>query len=177
MCATAMPKVSDERNTLELLKNHAEFKAKLVSLAMSTDLHLLESHVQSVARKWFELARAHYDDASAADPAANSRCVYSRAYYAAYNASKAVRYIVYGSVSLAGDDHRKIADLPDNYPKVDAWTAKLPILYEHRLRADYDNWSGTGSENGLSPQQCLADAKEFIDTTAHYLEKEYGLKV
>ena len=57
---------------------------------MNRDLQILESHVYGVARKWFELARMHYIDASAVDSGANPRSVYSRAYYAAYNASKAV---------------------------------------------------------------------------------------
>jgi hypothetical protein len=144
---------------------------------MSADLRVLESHVHTVAQKWFELARTHYIDASVVDPAANPRCVYSRAYYAAYNASKAVRYIVYGSVSLRGDDHKKVSDLPDNFPNVASWNSKLPLLYEHRLRADYDNWSDTRSENSLSPQQCLVHAKEFLEAAAGFLNSEYGLKV
>lgn len=53
------------------------------------------------------LARLHYADASAADPDMNSRTVYSRAYYAAYNASKAVRYVVRGSVTWEGMTTRK----------------------------------------------------------------------
>jgi len=82
---------TDERRALELLKNHAEFKATLVSLTMNGDLPILESHVYAVARKWFELARMHHADAFAADARTNPRSVYSRAYYAAYHASKAVR--------------------------------------------------------------------------------------
>jgi hypothetical protein len=152
---------NDERRALDLLRNHAEFKATLVSLTMNRDLTVLEQHVHTVARRWFELARVHYGDASAASATANPRSVYSRAYYAAYNASKAVRYVVRGSVSLKGDDHRKVADLPDKFPDVDSWTSQLPLLYErlslfvvleHRLRADYDNWSDTAAENTLTPR-------------------------
>lgn len=92
----------DERRALELLKNHAELKDKLLSLTMTGDIPILDSHVHAVTRKWFELARLHHADASAADPSINPRSVYSRAYYAAYNASKAVRYVVRGLVSLKG---------------------------------------------------------------------------
>jgi len=103
--------------------------------------------------------------------------VYSRAYYAAYNASKAVRYVVRGFVSLRGDDHKKVADLPTSFPDVDSWVAKLPLLYEHRLRADYDNWSDTAVENVLSPAACLAAAAEFLKAAEQFLLAEYGLKV
>lgn len=174
---TTKPASTDERKALDLLNNHAEFKAKLVSLMMNRDLPILESLVHSVARKWYELARTHLVDAAAADAAVNPRAVYSRAYYAAYNASKAVRYVVRGFVSLRGDDHKKVADLPGNFPDVDAWVSKLPLLYEHRLRADYDNWSDTAVENVLGPADCLAIAAEFLKTTEQYLLAEYGLKI
>jgi uncharacterized protein (UPF0332 family) len=172
-----MPGSTDERRALELLKNHAEFKATLVSLTMNGDLPILESHVYAVARKWFELARVHQADAKAVDARKNPRSVYSRAYYAAYNASKAVRYMVKGSVSLRGDDHRKVADLPSSFPNIDSWGAKLQQLYEHRLRADYDNWSDTAAENALSPSDCLAAAAGFLKTAEEFLLAEYGLKV
>jgi hypothetical protein len=172
-----MPGSKDERRALELLKNHAEFKATLTSLTMTGDLPILESHVSAVAQRWFDLARMHHADAAAADASINPRAVYSRAYYAAYNASKAVRYIVRGSVSLRGDDHKKVADLPDGFPDVDAWVAKLPLLYEHRLRADYDNWSDTDSENQLSAAECLAASEEFLRISEKFLFLEYGLKV
>src|ERR1017187_255798 len=172
-----MPRSTDERRALELLKNHAEFKATLVSLTMNGDLPILESHVHAVARRWFELARMHYVDASAVDARKNPRSVYSRAYYAIYNASKAVRYVVRGFVSLRGDDHKKVADLPGNSPDVDSWVSKLPLLYEHRLRADYDNWSGTAAENVLAPADCLAIAADFIKAAEQFLLEDYGLKI
>jgi uncharacterized protein (UPF0332 family) len=172
-----MPGFTDERKSLELLKNHAEFRATLISLTMNGDLPILESHVHAVARKWFELARLHLADASAADVRRNPRAVYSRAYYAAYNASKALRYVVRGAVSLRGDDHKKVADLPGAFPDVDSWTARLPLLYEHRLRADYDNWSDTSRENVLSPADCLSSAGMFLQAAEEFLRAEYGLTV
>jgi hypothetical protein len=172
-----MPRSSDERKALELLKNHAEFKATLLSLTMKADISLLDSHVYAVAQKWFELGRLHYIDASTADVAVNSRAVYSRAYYAVYNASKAVRYVVRGFVSLHGDDHKKVADLPGNFPDLDSWVSKLPLLFEHRLRADYDNWSDTSKENVLTPVNCLDIAADFLATAEGYLLAEYGLKI
>ena len=172
-----MPGPTDERRALGLLKNHAEFKTTLVSLTMNTDLGVLQSQVHAVARKWFELARTHHVDASAVSAAANARSMYSRSYYSAYNASKAVRYVVRGFVSLKGDDHKKIADLPDSFPDVDSWVAKLPLLYEHRLRADYDNWSDTESENVLSPEECLTAAGDFLKAAEQFLILEYGLTI
>lgn len=171
-----MPKSSDERAALELLGNHAEFKSILVSLAMNGDLPKLEEHVHAVARRWFELARLHQADAAAAGIRNNPRAVYSRAYYAAYNASKAVRYVVSGSVSLRGDDHKKVGDLPSSFPDAAKWAGDLALLYEHRLRADYDNWSETPSENVLSPKKCRTTSAEFLKIAEQFLLKKYGLK-
>lgn len=70
-----------------------------------------------------------------------------------------------------------MSELPDVFPDVDAWTSRLPILYEHRLRADYDKWSNTTAENTLSPEDCLKEAGEFIEIAAHFLFSQYGLKV
>jgi hypothetical protein len=88
-----------------------------------------------------------------------------------------VRYVVQGFVSLRGDDHKKVADLPSGFPDVDSWVSKLQLLYEHRLRADYDNWSDTASENVLAPTDCLAIAADFIEAAELFLLEEYGLRV
>jgi hypothetical protein len=172
-----MAKSKDERKALELLRNHAEFKTILVSLTMGGDLPKLEAHIHGVARRWFELARLHQADAAAAGIRKHPRAVYSRAYYAAYSASKAVRYVVFGSVSLGGDDHRKVGDLPNSFPNAAQWAVDLPLLYEHRLRADYDNWSDTPSENTLSPKNCLKKSAAFLAAAEQFLLTEYGLKV
>ncbi len=172
-----MPGARDERYTLELLKNHGEFRATLTSLSMTSELTILDSRVFAVARRWFELGKMHYADGASLDPVTSPRSVYSRSYYAAYNASKAVRYVVRGFVSLRGDDQKKVADLPDSFPDVDAWSARLQLLYEHRLRADYDNWSDTASENQLSPMECLTAAAEFLSVCEQYLLSKYGVQI
>jgi hypothetical protein len=105
----------------------------------------------------------------------HARCIPVRT--TAYNASKAVRYVVRGFVSLRGDDHKKVADLPGSFPDVDSWVSKLPLLYEHRLRADYDNWSDTAAENVLAPADCLAIAAEFLRAAEQFLLVDYGLKI
>ena len=80
-------------------------------------------------------------------------------------------------MSLRGDDHKKVADLPGNFPDVDSWVSKLPLLYEHRLRADYDNWSDTAAENVLASADCLAIAADFLKAAEQFLLVDYGLKV
>ncbi len=42
----------------------------------------------------------------------------SRSYYAAYNVSRSVRYLVKGFVKFDAEDHRIVGDLPTDFPGV-----------------------------------------------------------
>ena len=106
--------------------------------------------------------------------AGRRRSTLSRSYYAAYNASKAVRYITSGAVSLAGDDHKKASELPDDFPSVDRWAAAVTRLYENRLMSDYDNWTSSSSEFSLTPQDAFDLAQEFVGKSREYLQAKIG---
>ncbi len=91
-----------------------------------------------------------------------------------YNASKAVRYIVVGAVSLKGDDHQKAHDLPNDFPDVDQWSLRITRLYENRLRADYDNWNSTSAEYSMTTAEALSFADVFVSMTKTYLNTKFG---
>ena len=103
---------TDERRFLKNIRNHAEFRRNLADLSMMTDLPLFDRTVVAVTASWMKLADEHIEDAMAAHAAGRTRAAYSRAYYAAYNASKAIRYHVNGVVSLKGDDHQAAPETP-----------------------------------------------------------------
>ena len=115
---------------------------------------------------WFNLSREHLAEADKAATLKSFRSVYSRSYYAAYNASKAVRYLAYGEVSLRGDDHAKASVKSDDFPNLPKWTTMIITLYEHRLRADYDNWTNTAGEHTLNPADCIKYAEQFMNDCA-----------
>ncbi len=165
----------DERRVLKLLQNHAEFKRKLTELSLTSDIAALETQILSVAKAWFNLARAHFEDAKASQAAGRIRAAYSRAYYAAYNASKAVRYLVNGQVSLKGDDHQEAPNLPDDFPNVAHWSARISELYQHRLRADYDHWANTQNEQTIPPADCIQFAEEFMTDCTVYVQSKFGV--
>lgn len=125
-----MQQFTDQRLILYETKNPAEFKEKLARLKLISDFAVLGAAVIEVVKSWLQLAREHADELAKLDPDQLSRAVYSRAYYAAYNASKAVRYRSLGIVSLHGDDHRKMSELSDSFPKVDTWARDLQVMYE-----------------------------------------------
>jgi uncharacterized protein (UPF0332 family) len=165
-----------ELEFLKLTSNHLELDRKLNQLGW-TNAELRQFAVQ-VGTKWFELGKQHLDEAIRLNAAGCQRACFSRAYYAAYNASKAVRYLVKGIVSLKGDDHGKASiELPDDFPDVAQWSSKISALYEHRLRADYDNWTTTGAEQTLRPDAAINDATLFIDTARTYLNTKFGMNL
>jgi hypothetical protein len=171
------PPAIDEREFLKLTRNHGEFCDKLRTLgytAASADLIEIAQHI---GLSWPRLAHEHLNDGRAAEKATSSRASCSRSYYAVYNASKAVRYIVSGMVSLKSDDHKDASELPDDFPDVEKWTDAIIKFKEHRLRADYDNWIATQSEHSRTSAETIALAEGFLWETSTYLEAKFGIRL
>lgn len=164
-----------ERDFLRQTANHRDLQRKLQTLGIQAPE--LQRHVQYVGIAWFRLAQQHLREAKAAQVTRSRRAALSRAYYAAYNASKSVRYIAQGSVSLKGDDHGKASsELPGDFPDSPKWAERITMLYENRLRADYDNWSTTRLEFSLTPAKAISYAEEFVRLARIYLRTQHGLK-
>ncbi len=166
----------DEREFLKIIRNHGELFRGLRTLDFAATSSDLIDQAHHVGLCWLRLASEHLDDAKVALASHRDRSSYSRAYYAVYNASKTIRYVVDGVVSLKGDDHHKASDLPDDFPDVAKWASAITSLYEHRLRADYDNWTSTRTELSLSPADTVVLAEQFIAEALSYLRGKYGLK-
>lgn len=111
----AKPPPVSELEFLKIADNFWELTAKLQKLGIQVSE--LKDYAGHVCGCWFRLAEEHLAEAKTALASNSVRSAYSRAYYAAYNASKAARYFSAGSVSLRGDDHRKAGpDLPTDFP-------------------------------------------------------------
>jgi hypothetical protein len=168
----------DERKFLELTKNFSKVSKDIDSLGFvqaSSDIVEFGHHVGLC---WLRLAIRHLADAKVSQKQRGTRrAVFSRAYYAVYNASKAVRFVVNGAVSLRGDDHQKAADLPDDFPNVDNWVVDINRLREHRLMADYDGWQATPTEFSLTSRKSLELANSFIGEATRYLANKYGISL
>ena len=162
-----------EREFIKLSKNHQELASKLN--VMGVPAPVLLDYAKFVCKRWFLLAEEHLNEARAALLSAHSRTTFSRAYYASYNVSKAMRYLVNGEVSLKGDDHGKAsADLPNDLPDVAHWAEEITRLYEHRLFADYDNWIDTQANMKLNPHDATEIATQFIEHARDYINNKFG---
>jgi hypothetical protein len=170
-----MPKLPPVHETkfLKISRNHRELTNNLKTIGILAP-DVLE-YAKQLSKCWFDLAEEHLNEANAALAANCGRAVFSRSYYAAYNASKAVRYIAHGAVSVNADDHAKAsAELPNDLPNVAQRAQEITQLYEHRLRADYDNWSDTATSNTLTPAEAIALAGAFIDEVRAHVNNKFG---
>lgn len=163
-----------ELTFIKISKNHADLTRVLTLLGIGS-ADVLE-YAKHVSKCWYQLAEEHLEDAKQALANKRYRSAYSRSYYAAYNASKAVRYIVSGNVNLTGEDHKHASsDLPDDIPDVEQWSLEITKLYEHRLRADYDNWCDTNANNSIDPEHAVRLAGEFMQVVNHYILQKFGI--
>lgn len=168
----------NEQDFLKEVPNHSELSHKLARLSLSADsANRIEDYANHVGECWYVLAEVHLREAESAVTSGCLRSAYSRAYYAAYNASKAVRYLVSGFVSLRADDHKKAQDLPDDFPHVDRFARLITDLYSDRLLADYDNWGSTGSNFTMNARQSVTLASEFLSVAALYINGKRGLQL
>jgi HEPN domain-containing protein len=167
--------VIEEREFIEITVNHGQYCKRLLALGHVTASQEVRKNAFHVGLCWMNLAREHLEDARAALTTNKSRMIFSRSYYAVYNASKAVRYIVNGVVSLKGDDHQRTSDLPDDFPQVEMWSETIPKLYQHRLLADYDNWRATASQFSLTPEEAVEQAGNFVAASQAYLNEKIGV--
>lgn len=175
MKRVASPLAISELEFLSLTKNHRAFQNSLEQLGHQQAAARIMKDAEYVALCWFRLGKEHLIESKLAHQHSLSRTSYSRAYYATYNVSKAVRYFHGGLVSLKGDDHQKAVDLPDDFPDVQIWDKKIKQLYQHRLLADYDNWEDTRNRFTLSTKQCSEIAEDFIKNASTYLRTKFGI--
>jgi len=158
--------------------NHGQLRERLNSLGERSVSEKVAKYASHVGLCWFRLSLEHLEDARSSLGLGRNRATYSRSYYAAYNASKAIRYIVDGAVSLKGDDHYKASsDLPNDFPDVNKWSKIVTDLYEHRLRADYENWQSTAADNSLSVEDAFNLANDFVERCRAYLSNRLGAQI
>lgn len=175
MTATKPP--VHELDFLKLTSNHLELSRKLNTLSFQNPL--LSQHAEYVGKMWFDLGENHLNEAKSMLRLKNKphRAIFSRSYYAAYNASKCIRYLTAGFVSLTGEDHGKATDLPKDFPDKEKWAKNLATLYENRLRADYDNWTTTAGEFSETSSSAVDSAENFIVTARAYINNKIGSNI
>lgn len=93
----------------------------------------------------------------------------SRYYYACYNAQRAIRLGTLGVYSTDSADHKKISELPKDFPHKERYSTRLADLREDRNACDYDHTALPADMIvGIEGTRILA--KEFFEDAKDYLE-------
>jgi hypothetical protein len=139
-------------------------------MAGGANLTWYDEKVHQVVRRWLVLASQHLGVAShlVAKPR-QWRSTVSRSYYAAYNASRSVRYFVYGQVKLTSEDHQSVGELPDDFPNKATWSSFLIDLRKDRNIADYEPWPEARKTLSLPPRDSYLRTRELLTICRVYL--------
>ena len=152
-----------------LLINPRRVIRSLASILPASELAKVEAEVRRNVKQLLRLSQAHLRFARHASGPLGWRQRVSRGYYSVYSLSRALRLEVYGKYSEHSTDHKKIADLPDDFPSVNRWKDFLTKFRADRNLADYDH---SVSETALELQSdiYLAGAEKFLVDGKKYLK-------
>lgn len=152
-----------DRDAVLVLSNFRATQKDLARIAPQVDLDWLDGAAAEVARKWFRLGQKHLRTARCLSNLNREwRSVISRCYYAAYNASKSVRYYAKGQVDLTGKDHQAVGELPNSFPDKAHWASFVDELRRDRNVADYEPWKNARRKLTHSPQDALTKTADFV---------------
>ena len=158
-----------EKFRLLLKKNPNEIKHGLSEILDLSSLDTIQKEINHNVLALFDLGLNHYDFAKSLD-AKDWRHKISRFYYAAYNIARAVRLHSSGVYSVDSTDHKKVGELPDDFPDKEKYENDLPVLRDDRNMCDYDHIS-TLSNVKIGINETLTLVNEFIQTAKEYLRQ------
>lgn len=154
------------------LQNHRQVRRILEGFAEGADISWFDRTAVTVCKQWLRLAQYHLQVArSLVNSNRNWRSVVSRSYYAVYTASRTVRFYVEGSVKLDVDDHKRVGDLPNDFPKKPEWSNFVVELRRDRNLADYEPWQHVRRSLTHSPNKALKKSAEFVGESRKYLRQ------
>jgi hypothetical protein len=119
------------------------------------------------AKAMFDLGISHFRFAKGLNNT-HWRQRVSRFYYGAYNGSKAIRYMVEGAHSTDASDHKKIGQLPTDFPDRSTYNIRLRELREDRNKCDYDHAAKAG-DLFISQTNAEVLTRDFLHATLVYL--------
>jgi hypothetical protein len=156
-----------EPHILLAANNCQRLKRNLAHIIDSTAIQAIEDEINSTVSGLFRLGVEHYQFA-ASQSRAQWRQIISRLYYGAYNVSRSVRLHVDGHYHTDSDDHKRVKNLPDDFPNKNTYSNQLESLRSDRNLCDYDH---TADEADLliSSQDALALVQDFINEARNYL--------
>jgi hypothetical protein len=152
--------------------NHQAARKSLLAILDGQGVAAYDTAVVDTTRLFWRLAQFHLRAAKQANRRPRAwRAAISRAYYAAYSGSKAVRFYTNGQIAADVEDHKKIGALPNGFPNGQSWGSALVDMRFDRNLADYDAWPDchrrlrrTAEDNVVEAGRFLSDVQSFFQT-------------
>jgi len=132
------------------------------------ELQKIQDAINENVQQLVNLSRSHLRFAESVAGRSSWRQRVSRGYYSAYCMSRAVRLKSSGYYNTDPTDHKKIGDLPANFPDKSTWEDFLIKFRADRNIADYDH---TVSERALelTSHTYISEALRFYQVARNYL--------
>ena len=154
---------------LKAANNVHRLRENLTNVLDAGGLAAIEAEILANVTQLYRLGRGHFLFAVRQNNRAWRQKV-SRLYYAAYNASRAVRLCVNGEYSTEIADHKKIEHLPDDFPRRNTYANQLSVLREDRNLCDYDH-TADSRDLILSIEDSQSLVTSFLADARAYLTK------
>ena len=149
--------------------NARRLKDNLVTVVDASAISAIEAEICTNAAQLFALGRSHYSFAARQNNRSWRQKI-SRLYYAAYNVSRAVRLCVSGEYSTDSADHKKIENLPDDFPNKHSYANRLGVLRDDRNLCDYDHTTRL-NDLVIGVDDSLALTESFVRDARGYLRR------
>jgi uncharacterized protein (UPF0332 family) len=140
----------------------------LGSVLPPSELDKIRAERAAHINKFIQLSRIHLRFATRQTRTSDWRQIVSRSYYCAYHAGRAIRYAAFGTYSTDPGDHKRLLELPNDFPERGRWIDFLTKLRADRNTADYDHLAKAKHlENAVGDS--LKNASEFLLYSEKYL--------
>lgn len=141
----------------------------LQGVLVPAELNKIRAAVRVNVRKLLLLGQSHLRFAAQATGRESWRQRVSRSYYCCYSVSRAVRLATEGYYTAEVGDHKKVGELPKDFPSRGLWEDLLTKFRADRNLSDYDH---TVSEAALElpSLRYMARARQFMRVSRRYLK-------
>lgn len=151
-----------------LKKNPNAIKEGLSDILDQKSLDQIQIEIDKNVKELFRLGMNHYNFAKTIH-SNNWRHKISRLYYAAYNISRSVRLHTVGVYSTDSEDHKRIGELPNDFPNQNRYIAGLVELRDDRNISDYDHTANI-EDTKLGIDNACSLVEDFLNDADHYLK-------
>jgi hypothetical protein len=153
-----------------LKKNPIAIKEGLSDILDQKSLDQIQKEIDKNVKELFQLGMNHYNFAKTIN-SNNWRHKISRLYYAAYNIARSVRLHTSGVYSTDSEDHKRIGELPNDFPNQIRYSTGLTDLRDDRNISDY-NHTARVEDTKLGIDNACSLVEDFVKDANQYLKNK-----